>query len=285
MDRDVRPPARGRYGCSMVNVERDPRDDYVQSVDRALSIMGILARDGWSGVTDIADELGVNKSTIFRLMFTLKRRGFVEQHRDSHKYRLGIAVTQLAGAVRSQLDIVQLARPVAERLSEGTREPVILATLEDGEVVNLGQVDLSSSALTVNWSGRRTAVHATSTGKALLAFSPAAVVDRHVAGTLQAFTPKTVTVGAQLREQLAKARRDGYAFTVEELEEGLNAVSAPILDGSGTAVAALCVTGPAFRLTEARIHELGPEVVEAATEISRAIGFVGELAHPPRVHM
>lgn len=254
---------------------------YVQSVDRGLSIMEILARDGWSGVTEMSRELGVNKSTVFRLVATLKRRGFVEQDADSHKYRLGIAVVRLASAVRSQLDLMQLARPVAERLSERTAEPVMLAVLDEGEVVNLDQVGTSSAAVTVNWSGRRNPAHAASTGKALLSRSPGGTVDKILGdGPLESFTPNTVTSAERLHDQLAKARRDGYAFTIEELEVGLNAVSAPILDGSGDAIAALCVAGPAFRLTEAHIGEFGPMVVEAATEISRALGFVGDLADP-----
>lgn len=262
----------------MENPAPDTADGLVQSVDRALSIMEILGRDDWSGVTEISKELGVNKSTVFRLVATLKRRGFVEQDADSHKYRLGIAVVRLASAVRSQLDLVQLVRPVANRLSERADEPIILAVLDGDEVVNLDQVGVATSAVTVNWSGRRNAVHATSTGKALLARSPDDVVDRILGDRLESFTPRTITSPGRLRDQLAKARRDGYAFTMEELEIGLNAVSAPILDGSGSALAALCVAGPAFRLTEARIAEVGPMVVEAATEISRALGFVGDLA-------
>lgn len=264
----------------MSNARQNARDGYVQSVDRALSMMEILGRDGWSGVTEMSRELEVNKSTVFRLLSTLKRRGFVEQHADSHKYRLGITVVRLASSVRSKLDLVQLARPVAEELSERTAEPVILSALEDGEVITLDQIDNSSAALTVNWAGRRTPAHATSTGKALLAGASERTLDRYITDGLEAFTSHTITSGEVLREQLAKVRRDGYAYTLEELEEGLNAVSAPILDAGGTTLAAICVTGPAFRLPEARIHELGPLVVEAATEISRALGFIGDLADP-----
>lgn len=250
----------------------------VQSVDRALTIMEILSRDGWSGVTEIANELGINKSTVFRLIATLKRRGLVEQHPETQKYRLGFAVVRLAAGVRATADIIQIARPICERLSEQVGETVNIAVLEAGAVVNIDQVNASPSALTVDWFGQRSAPHATSTGKVLLANSPRSAVEEYLDGELEAFTPNTIADAAQLRETLAQVAAQGWAQAQDELEIGLSAVSAPIRTGSGSVAAALCVSGLTFRLHGERLEDARVRVIAAADEISLQLGHLGRPA-------
>lgn len=255
----------------------DPRkSSVVQSVDRALTIMEILARDDWSGVTEIAKELGIHKSTVFRLVSTLERRGFVEQHTQTQKYRLGFAVVRLANGVRAELDLAQLARPVCERLSEHTGETVNLAVLEGGDVVNVDQVNLSSQTVSVNWLGRRSALHATSTGKVFLAAMPPQDLDTYIARGLSRNTPHTITDPENLRAHLSEVRRLGFGTGFEELEEGLNAVAAPVRGADGQLVAALCVSAPSYRLTSGDVEEVGKLVSAGALEVSRRLGFVGE---------
>jgi IclR family transcriptional regulator, acetate operon repressor len=236
--------------------------------------MEILSRDGWSGVTDIANELGVNKSTAFRLMATLRRRGFVEQHPTTQKYRLGFAVLRLATGVRTNLDLPEIARPVCEELSERTGETVNIAVLEGDVVLNIDQVNMAPSAVSVNWFEQRSLPHATSTGKVLLAFAAPTVVEEYLDGDLEALTPNTITSSEELRRQLEEVRDVGYAYTLEELEIGLNAVSAPIRSGDGETLAALCVSGPNYRLTADEIEVTGKIVAEAAAEISLRLGYI-----------
>ena len=246
----------------------------VQSVDRALSILEILEREGWMGVTTLARELGIHKSTAFRLLATLEQRGMVEQHVETQKYRLGFALVRLASAVRAGLDLTRSARPVCEWLSEQTGETVNIAVLEGGEVVNIDQVNLSSSVVSVDWLGRRTGLHATSTGKVFLAHLPDRVRDEILGGDLPRMTANTVTDPEQLRAQLADIRVRGWSTTDEELELGLNAVAAPIHGADGAVLAAICVSGPVFRLTTARLPDVGDLAVEAASQISRRLGFM-----------
>lgn len=250
----------------------------VQSVDRALTIMEILARDGWSGVTAIAKELGINKSTVFRLIATLKRRGLVEQHPETQKYRLGFAVVRLAAGVRATVDMTQIARSTCERLSKEVGETVNIAVLEGFEVVNIDQVNASSSALGVDWFGQSSAPHATSTGKVLLAFLPRATVDDYLDGELAAFTEQTIVDPDRLRVALSEVAEQGWATAQDELEVGLTAVAAPIRTSSGAVVAALCVSGPGFRLVGERLDETRERVIAAADEISVQLGHVPSLA-------
>lgn len=256
----------------MSNGEPANRRGTVQSVDRALAILEILGRQGWSGVTEIAADLGIHKSTVFRLLTTLERRGMVEQHVRTQKYRLGFALVRLASAVRSALDLTRFARPICERLSDAVGESVTLAVLEGNEVVNVDQVNLSGAVVSADWLGRRTALHTTSNGKVFLAHLPSAVLDEALNG-LYPVTPHTVTDPESMREQLEAVRRDGYAYSVEELERGLNAVAAPVRAADGAVLAAVCISGPAFRVTPGRLPDLGKLVIEAADEISRGLGF------------
>jgi DNA-binding IclR family transcriptional regulator len=257
------------------------RGSIVQSVDRALSIMEILARDGWSSVTDIARELDVHKSTVFRLVATMQRRGIVEQHAASQKYRLGFAIVRLASGLRGEPDLVEVARPTLERLSEELDETVDLAVIEEGEVTNIDQASLSTSIVSVDWVGHRTPMHVAASGKAFLAFGDQKETEAYLRGPLEPVTEWTVTDPALLRVELEEARERGYAVTMGDLEKGLNAVAAPVWASDGSVIAVIVVSGPEYRMTEERMPEVGRTVCEAAASVSRQLGWVGLLTAPP----
>ncbi len=250
----------------------------VQSVDRAITVMEILAREGWAGVTEIARELDIHKSTVFRLLATLERRGVVEQHAETQKYRLGFAVLRFAGAVRSSLDLVRAARGVCDRLSRRTDETVTIAVLEELDVVNIHQVNLSSSRVTVDWLGSHTPVHCTASGKVFLAHATPAMLDQLLREPLTSYTDATITDRTTLVRQLSDVHEKGYATTVQELEEGLNAVAAPIHGPDGDIVATVTVSGPSYRLEPERMAEVGATVIDAAEDISRRLGYFGDSA-------
>src|SRR5690348_16110732 len=140
----------------------------VQSVERALNILEILARVGECGVTEIAAELEVHKSTAFRLMSTLESHDLVEQTEDRGKYRLGVGMLRLAGATTARLDLVQEARPVCRKLAADTGETVNLAVLSDNSALYVDQVAGTSALQSHNWVGQHIPLHATSNGKVLL---------------------------------------------------------------------------------------------------------------------
>lgn len=253
------------------SAERDG-SGHIRSVDRALAVMEHLARQGWSGVTDVAGELAIHKSTAFRLLSTLERRGMVEQHPETNKYRLGHGLVRLASAVNVDLDLRRRVRPACEALAGSTRETVNLAILDRGEVVHIDQVVGSVSIVHLNWLGRRTPPHCTASGKILLAHLPEGQRRRFLDGPLERFTPHTVVDPAALEEQLALARSRGYATTVEELELGLNAVAAPVHIGPGDVIASVVVSGPAQRMPPDRLMEFGGLAREAAAQATRSLG-------------
>ena len=245
----------------------------VQSVERAVTILEILARSGEAGVTDIAGELGVHKSTAFRLVSTLEQGGLVEQAEDRGKYRLGVGILRLAGATTARLDVVQESRSVCRKLASDTGETVNIAVLSDRSALYLDQVAGASALQPHNWVGQHIPLHATSNGKILLSGLPDDELDRTLHG-LPAYTDATITTKKRLRRELDQVRAQGYAVAVDELEVGLTAMAAPIRNARGDVIASLSVSGPTFRLHD-RVDELLPTLTGTATEISRRLGWGG----------
>lgn len=251
------------------------RPAVVQSVDRAVSVLEVLASRREAGVTEIAAVLGVHKSTAFRLVSALEHRGLVEQTVSRGSYRLGVGLIRLAGAAASGLDLTQQSQPVCERLAQELGETVNVAVLEGDGVINISQVRGTAAVTSHNWVGRNTPAHATSSGKILLAYADRATLDQIAARRrLEQFTPRTLGTPKQLVAALDEARARGWASTVEEYELGLNAVAAPIRDLSGNVVAALSVSGPSYRFAEDRLPEVAARVATAAIEISSRLGHV-----------
>jgi DNA-binding IclR family transcriptional regulator len=147
-------------------------------------------------------------------------------------------------------------------------------------VVSIDQVSGASSIVSVSWVGRRTSLHTTSTGKVFLAFLDEHERERRLSRPLERPTKRSIVDPAQLRAQLEEVRRRGYAQTLEELEEGLNAVAAPVRQADGEVVAALSVSGPAFRLRAVDVPRIGRRTIEAADRISRRLGHVERLGRP-----
>ncbi len=244
----------------------------VQSVDRAITVLEILARTGEAGVTEIAAELGVHKSTAFRLVAALENRGLVEQNSERGKYCLSVGIVRLAGATTARLDIVQESRAITRRLASVSGETVNLAVLSDGAALYVDQVAGASAMQPHNWVGQRIPLHATSNGKVLLSGVPQAQL-LAIAGELRTYTAATITTGERLTAEIDAVRANGYAVAVDELETGLTAVAAPIRNVTGDVRASISLSGATFRLDEQRRTDLIPELVRAADEVSARLGW------------
>lgn len=245
----------------------------VQSVDRAVTILEVIARVGLVGVTDIAAELGVHKSTASRIVATLEARGLVEQDHRRGKYRLGLGILRLAGATTARLDIVQEARPIAKLLAEQTGETVNIAVLSDGAALYLDQVSASASVQSHNWVGQRIPLHATSNGKVLLSGLSEAGIRTALGSKLPTYTPHTVTSLPRLLTEIAEVAEQGSSVVSDELEVGLTAVSAPIRNAHGDIIASISASGPGFRFTDALVESARKLLVKAAADISARLGW------------
>jgi DNA-binding IclR family transcriptional regulator len=262
-------------------VGRAAREDTgpVQSVDRAVAILEILARDGEAGVTEVARELGVHKSTASRLLTALDRRELVVQDAARGRYRLGVGLVRLAGAAGRGLDLVQESWPVCRALAQEVGETVNLAILSGRDALYLDQVAGPAALSPHNWAGQRIPLHATSDGKVLLAYLSAAEVAEHLTPPLRRFTDRTITSLAEFPRVLVEVRRRGYATAVEELELGLTAVAAPVRNAEGQVIASISASGPSFRIPDERIGALAGSVRHAAAAISRRLGWAEPAEH------
>jgi DNA-binding IclR family transcriptional regulator len=252
----------------------EPRETGIQSVRRAASLLRAFGSGAPElGVSELGRRLNLHKSTVSRLLATLESEGLLERAPGTEKYRLGPEFARLAGRADHFGDVREVARPFLVELAEVTRETANLAVLDGDEVNNVDQVSGPHLVRIGNWVGRRTPLHCVANGKALLAFLPKADLERLTAGPLPGLTPHTVTRPSALRAGLAQVRRQGYATALGEIEEGLNAIAAPIWDADGTVAAAISVSGPAYRVTPERVPQLGQITCEIARRVSSRMGY------------
>jgi IclR family KDG regulon transcriptional repressor len=252
----------------------EQRSSSVQSVERAIAILKSFSHEKPErGVNELSRELGLHKSTVSRLMRTLARGGLLVRNPDTERYRLGVDLIGLAAQVVNYMDIREVARPFLQQLAEVCQETVTLSVLDAGQVVNLEQfVPQARRVKNIGRVGRRMWPHCTAAGKVLLAFLPDGQRACVGAEKLQRFTPNTITDPHALRQELIRVREQGYATSKEELEKGLNVVSAPVYDHTGQVQSAISVAGPAYRLPAELLPELAALVMDTARQISGQLG-------------
>lgn len=248
----------------------------VQSVDRAVSVLELLAKRGEGGVTEIAAALGVHKSTASRLVGALAARGLVEQHSDRGKYVIGFGVVRLAGAATGRIDLSRMGTPICEAMAETLGETVNIAVVDDNTAINISQARGTAAVAAHNWTGQRTPLHATSSGKVLLAAMPPPERAEIFATTLAEYTPRTILDPGELTAELDRITNQGYASCFEEYELGMHAVAVPILGHDGAIVASLSASGPAYRLSRRRSRSVVTQLRTAAGELSDQLGYLGD---------
>jgi DNA-binding IclR family transcriptional regulator len=251
----------------------------VQSVDRTLDVLESLASQrGATGVSELAQLVGLHVSTVHRLLATLVDRGYVRQDPESSRYHLGSRIFTLASAADLHLDLRLVARPYLERLKRTSGDTANLVMASDREVVYLDQVASMHLVKMFTAPGRRAPLYCTGTGKLMLAHKPPAFVESVLSGPLERFTSKTIVSRAALEAELATIRKNGYAVDDEEMEEGVRCLAVPIFDRHRQCVGALSVSGPTTRLTTERVTKLAPSARLVADELSRQLGFDTEPA-------
>lgn len=250
----------------------------MQSVDRALAVLLLLAEGGGSGLplAEISRRLGLNQSTCHHLLATLKARRFVDQDPATRRYRLGIKAVEVGQAAVQQVDLARVALPHMEELMRVARENVNLVILEDDSAVYVAQVPCDRTVRMFTRIGERAPLHCTGVGKVLLAYLPPEERAALLARTgLPRFTPATICDVGTLEQELEETAARGYALDREERERDVACLAAPVRDYSGAVVAALSLSAPASRLSPARQEELLPYLLATAGAISRDLGWRG----------
>lgn len=245
------------------------------SVVKAFSIIEVLSSKGESGVTDLSERLSLDKTTVYRLLSTLKEIGYVTQNQSNQRYGLAMKFLNLARSRPDERNIITLVRPYLEELSEQTDEAVNVAVLRETSITYIDHID-SRHTIKVNVAvGESFPAHTVAIGKVILSYSPPAEVKELFGGReLEKLTPHSLGSLEELEADLARIRLRGHAIDDEECSVGLYCVAAPIMDASGYPVAGLSTSFPKFRrpgATERR--SLAGKVKKMAASISQALGY------------
>lgn len=249
-----------------------------QAVVRAFAILKAFTdeRPSW-GLTDLAQEVGLNKTTTYRLLTALESEGMISRDGASRNgrelYTLGPETVVLGGRAQRQNNLRTVARPYLEQMAQQSGETASLDLLIDNAVLIFDEVIGDRLVGSVSSLGTRHPAYATSTGKAIMACLPEAALAALLVEPLTAITPHTITDTAVLHQQLAEIRSRGYAIADQELEDGLVVVAAPLHNYDGQPTAAISLGGPAHRFTPTRTAEIGALVQQTAVAISNRLGY------------
>ncbi|MDQ4490936.1 IclR family transcriptional regulator [Sinomonas sp. ASV486] len=244
----------------------------VHSVERVVQALEVLAEEGSAAVGDMAERMGVHKSTASRILAALETHGFVQQSSRRGRYQLGVGLLRIASSIPRRLSLVHTARPVLEDLAQQFGETVNLAVLRSSFAVNVDQAMGAANVASFDWIGNLTPLHATSSGKVFLAYMPPAQRDQ----ALREAPPEPLTSHTLTRDrleaELPEIVRLGYAATRGELEDGLNAIAAPVFGHTGDVIGSVSISGPAFRFDPEKDPGLIKAIVAAGAEITELMG-------------
>ncbi|MEJ2750065.1 MAG: IclR family transcriptional regulator [Anaerolineae bacterium] len=246
----------------------------VQSIQRAGAILRCFSEaEPEQSVTELSRRLKLHKSTISRILSTLQAEGFVNQHPETGKYRLGVGLVSLAGVALGGLDVRGVAQPHLNRLVEISEETVNVTVLDGSECVNIERVASPKPVRYVGWIGRRIPLHCTASGKVLLACLAKAERQSLLPSPLKKYTPQTITNIQDLETSLAQVCEQGFAIVQEEFEEGFSDIAAPVFNHAREIVGAIAISGPTFRLGNGRIESFITPLLETADKVSADLGY------------
>jgi DNA-binding IclR family transcriptional regulator len=243
-----------------------PGTQRIQAVDRAIALLkSVAASETPPTVLELARECKINRSTAWRLLRTLEHHGLVDRDPITQRYTVGYGAISVAAAVTDDT-LVRRVRPLLAKLATTTGESVTLAVAKRFNLVYVDQVD-PPNVMVPNWLDKPLPLHATSGGKAFLAWLGPDERDAILPGELQRYTPHTITDRAKLERDLAEVRTAGYALCAREYEEFSSGASAVVLNTHRYPIAVINVWGPAPRNPVKRLHEIGRAAVATAEEV------------------
>lgn len=247
---------------------------YVKSLDKALALLEALSQaDSALTLSDLSQRVGLPLPTTHRLLTTLERRRFVQHDNQQSRWSVGVSAFIVGNAFLPRRNLTRQALPVMRLLMEDSGETTNLAVESDGEAVFLAHVECRDMMRASSRPGSRVALYCSGAGKALLAAMSEEEVTRVLREHgLKPITPNTIDTPEKMADELARIRRQGYAFDDEEHAPGVRCVAAAVFDESGRALAAISLSGPTARITDDRVSELGSQVAKAARRITRELG-------------
>lgn len=256
-------------------VRRDKANYIIQSVSHALDVLEQFQGDvDELGVTELSKKLKLHKNNVFRILATLQSRNYIEQNKANENYRLGIKCLELGQTFIQQRGMLKQAKPILRDLAEKSGETSYVSILRGDDVVYIDSVETSSTVRVVSRLGLHMPTHATAAGKALVAFESEEELRKRFNRDLARYTKNTHPTSEELLRDLERVRERGYATDLEEFEDGLRCIAAPVRDYTRKVIGAVSVSGPAHRLSDEQIEQaIAPEVIRCGKELSARLGF------------
>jgi IclR family transcriptional regulator, KDG regulon repressor len=246
----------------------------VRAVERALDILVCFRHDELAlSLTQIAERVGMNKSTVYRLLSTLENKHFIYRSKTTGQYHLSLRFIEMASLVLQDVDLQRWTQPYLQRLSAECGETVDLAVLDGAHVIYLQVVESSQRVKIAAAVGQRLPAFCTASGKAFLAYLPDDRVSKILSEGMTKYTDHTSASPAEVYEGLRITRERGFAISEQEYEKDINAVAAPILDADGCPVAVIAIAGPSYRLSQERMLTLGHSIRSTTEVIAREMGL------------
>ena len=257
-------------------MSQQPKDKYlINSILRAGNILRCLAEEEAPlKISELARRLHLDRGTTYRIMLSLEKCKLVQKDEITGAYLLGMAAFELGNSFTSQMDFIEVSKPVMADLAESVRETVHLAVLSDNEVVYIYKIDSPRSLVVMYKIGQRAPLYCTALGKVLLAFQPE-IDKKRIVNQIKfiPFTPNTIVSKKKLLEGLIKVQHQGFATDFREYEEGVECLAAPILNHTGENIAALSFSGPQQKINTRQEKKFINSIVEAAAIISERLGY------------
>ena len=249
----------------------------VQSLERALTILNKLSEyPNGLQVTRLAEQVGLTKSTVHRLLATLVNMNYVTKDEETDKYKIGLQILFLSRNLLNDNDVITVAKPHLEKLSLEVNETVHLCIENLGEIVYVDKIDSNQTVRMFSRIGSRAPMYCTAVGKVLLSGMEQDKVESVISKTeFIAKTPTTITSKEELIEEIQKIKKEGYALDNAENEESLRCIAAPIYDHNGKMIASFSISGPNNRVTMEMVNEILIEKMRHYSKaISRNLGYL-----------
>ena len=250
----------------------------IRAVERALDVLMCFTNQTPElSMTQISEMVGINKSTVHRLLATLEGRRFLERDQITGVYRPGIRLVQMAFLRLEHNDLRRLASPFLHNLCDQFHENVNLSILDDTDVVYVEVIESAQRVKLAASPGQRLPAFCTASGKSILAFMPEENVRQILERGMPRFTPNTISSLEKLFKNLNDAKENGFAISEQEFEDGINAIAAPIFNSNGKPIASVSIAGPAYRLTRDRMIESASSLITITQSIASEVKLSNNL--------
>ena len=252
----------------------------IQSLQRALGVLEVVANNhAPMGSTEISRKVGLHPSTTHHLLQTLTSRGYLAQDEQTREYYVGSKVFQVAALAWNEANLLKLAAPTLADVAQYSGETSHLSLITQNEITVIHKVEGKDPIRVSARVGYPSPAHCTANGKILLSSFPKDQLKEFLTeNELRPFTPNSVTSIEHLERELTRVRAQGYAVDNQEFKIGVRCIAAPLWNFTGQVIAAIGITGPAWRMTEDRMPDLAEYLTSVSRRLSRGLGYAGAAA-------